>query len=154
MAWHVFRYFDSNNTVCYSWLIAAILADDSIKCIFFHSNVCLFYQISLKFVPKEALVSIVARRRIGDKPLSEPMLTRFSDAYVPYIYILHQYWNGRSKSMFNSHKKSVFLIKEVCSIKYISVNTSNRLKLRSLSWPSINEYGYWLYNTYASRFTV
>ena len=41
-----------------------------------------------EFVPKgsidnsPALVPIMALRRIGDKPLSEPMLTRFTDAYL------------------------------------------------------------------------
>ena len=29
-----------------------------------------------------ALVQIMAWRRIGDKPLSEPMLSRFTDAYM------------------------------------------------------------------------
>ena len=43
---------------------------------------------SLKFVPKglidnnPALVEIMAWRRIGDKPLSEPMLTWSADAYA------------------------------------------------------------------------
>ena len=42
----------------------------------------------MKFVLKgptdnnPALVEIMAWRRIGDKPLSEPMLTRFTDAYM------------------------------------------------------------------------
>ena len=30
------------------------------------------------------LVQIMAWRRIGDKPLSEPLLTQFTDAYVRY----------------------------------------------------------------------
>ena len=44
-------------------------------------------KISLEFVPKyvinnnASLVQIMAWRQIGDKPLSEPMLTRFTDAY-------------------------------------------------------------------------
>ena len=46
------------------------------------------FWISLKFVPKgpinniRAMVQIMAWRRSGDKPLSEPMLTQFTDAYV------------------------------------------------------------------------
>ena len=42
----------------------------------------------MKFVPKSpaennlALVKIMAGRRIGDKPLSEPMLIHFTDAYI------------------------------------------------------------------------
>ena len=30
------------------------------------------------------MVQIMARRRIGDKPVSEPMLTHFTDAYMRY----------------------------------------------------------------------
>ena len=50
-------------------------------------KVLYFHKKSLKFVPEGAidnnpeLVRIMAWRRIGDKPLSEPMLTRFTDAY-------------------------------------------------------------------------
>ena len=49
---------------------------------------CFLIQISLKFVPKGpinkilALVQIRAWRLQGDKPLSEPMLTQFTDAYM------------------------------------------------------------------------
>ena len=45
-------------------------------------------RISLKFVPKgpidnkSALVQVMARCRTGDEPLPEPMLTRFTDAYM------------------------------------------------------------------------
>ena len=45
-------------------------------------------QISLKFVPKgptdnkSALVQVMAWSRTGDKPLPEPMRTRFTDAYM------------------------------------------------------------------------
>ena len=47
-----------------------------------------FIKISLKFVPKgpidnnPAMVQIMAWCRIGNKPLSEPMLTQFTDAYM------------------------------------------------------------------------
>ena len=55
-------------------------ADDILKPIFFNENVWISIQISLKFVPKgpinniPALVQIMAWRRSGDKPLSEPMM--------------------------------------------------------------------------------
>ena len=64
--------------------MAANLADDIFKCIFLNKNVW----ISLKFAPRvrinniPTLVQIMAWRRIGDKPLSELMLTRFTDAYM------------------------------------------------------------------------
>ena len=55
-------------------------ADDIFKCIFLNENVWITVKISLKFVPKAAinnipaLVQIMAWRRSGDKPLSEPMM--------------------------------------------------------------------------------
>ena len=55
-------------------------ADDIFKCIFLNENVWIPIKISLKFVPKgsinniPALVQIMAWRRPGDKPLSEPMM--------------------------------------------------------------------------------
>ena len=55
-------------------------ADDTFKRIFLNENVLIFIKISLKFVPKgpitnnPVLVQIMAWRRSGDKPLSEPMM--------------------------------------------------------------------------------
>ena len=54
--------------------------DDIFKCIFFNENLRISHKISLTFVPKvrinniPALVQIMAWRRLGDKPLSEPMM--------------------------------------------------------------------------------
>ena len=61
-------------------------ADDIFICIFLDENVRISIKISPNFVPNgsinniPALVQIMAWRPIGDKPLSEPMLTRFTDA--------------------------------------------------------------------------
>ena len=55
-------------------------ADDFFRCIFFKENTCISINISLKFVPKShintilALVLIMAWRRPGDTPLSESMI--------------------------------------------------------------------------------
>ena len=49
---------------------------------------CIVIRIPLKFVPnapidnKPALVQVMAWRRPGNKPLPEPMLTQFTDAYM------------------------------------------------------------------------
>ena len=54
-------------------------ADDIFKGIFLNENVWIPIKISLKFVPEgrinniPAMVQIMAWRRLGDKPLSEPM---------------------------------------------------------------------------------
>ena len=55
-------------------------ADDMFKCIFLNVNVWIPIEISLTFVPKgslnnnPALFQMMARRRSGDKPLSEPIM--------------------------------------------------------------------------------
>ena len=55
-------------------------ADDTFERIFLNQNVRISIKISLKFVPKgpinniPSLVQIMAWRRPGDKPLSEPMM--------------------------------------------------------------------------------
>ena len=68
--------------------MAAIFADDIFRSIFVNEKFCISIQIPAKFVPKgpidnnPALVKIMAWRRKGDKPLSEPMLTWFTDAHM------------------------------------------------------------------------
>ena len=63
-------------------------ADDIFHRIFFNENARISIKISLKFVHKgpihniPALVQIMAWRRPGDKPLSEPMLNQFTNACV------------------------------------------------------------------------
>ena len=54
--------------------------------IFVNEKICILIKILLKFVStgpihnNPALVQMMAWRRLGDKPLSVPMLTRFTDA--------------------------------------------------------------------------
>ena len=68
--------------------MVAIFADDISRCIFINGKFCILIKILLKFIPKglinnkPALTQIMAWRRIGDKPLSESTLTRFTDAYM------------------------------------------------------------------------
>ena len=66
----------------------AILADDIFKCIFLNEKVRISIKSSMKFVPdgpidnESALLQAMAWRRTGDKPLPEPTLTQFTDAYM------------------------------------------------------------------------
>ena len=61
--------------------MAAILADDTFKCIFFAENDRILIRISLKLVPRSridnnpVLAQVMAWRLRGDKPLPEPVLT-------------------------------------------------------------------------------
>ena len=73
--------------VCLSWFNTLKprqngrhFADNILKCIFLNENLSISIQVSLKFVPRcpihnfPALVQIMAWRRPGNKPLSEPMV--------------------------------------------------------------------------------
>ena len=68
--------------------------DKFFKCIFLNKNVWISITISLKFVPKgpienmPALVQIMAWRRPGDEPLSEPMMVRL----LTHICITRPQW--------------------------------------------------------------
>ena len=65
-----------------------LFADDIFKCISLNEKFRILNRISLKYVPwglidnMAVLVQIMAWRRTGDKPLSEPMLLCCTDAYI------------------------------------------------------------------------
>ena len=69
-------------------------ADDIFKYIFLNENVWIAIKISLKFFPKvlinniTSLVQIMAWRRPGDKPLSEPMMIHLRTN----IYVSRPQW--------------------------------------------------------------
>ena len=68
--------------------------DDIFKCIFLNENIRISFEIPLKFVPKGpinnilALVQIMAWCRLGDKPLSEPMMVKL----LTHICVYRAQW--------------------------------------------------------------
>ena len=82
-------------------------ADDTFKCIFLNENVWIPINISLNFVPKgpfnniPAMVKIMAWRRPGDKPLSEPMMVELPT----HIYVTRPHW-VKHKCCDKSHRMS------------------------------------------------
>ena len=69
-------------------------ADDVLKCFFFNENMLISLKIPLKFFPKgpinniSAFVQIMAWRRPGDKPLSEPIIV-----FIPtHICVTRPQW--------------------------------------------------------------
>ena len=81
-------------------------ADDICKCIFLNENVRIPIEISLKFVPKgpinniPSLVQIMAWRRPGDKPLSEPMIVTL----LTHICVTRPQWvKTGSEDMHNQY---------------------------------------------------
>ena len=91
------------------------VADDIFKCIFENENERISYRISLKFVPQvrinniPALVQIMAWRRSGDKPLSEPMMV----SLLTHICVTRPQWVNSlvSEHNFADHisKKNVLM---------------------------------------------
>ena len=75
-------------------------ADDIFKCIFLNEKLCILTRTSPKFVPEgpvdntSASVHVMAWRRTGDKPLHEPMLTQFTDAYMRHSSEMSFNWNN------------------------------------------------------------
>ena len=90
-AWHVVEATGGLKITSLTQLpldkMAAIVADDIFKRIFLNENERYPIQISLKLFRsspidnKPALVQVMAWHLIGDKPLPEPMMTQFTDAY-------------------------------------------------------------------------
>ena len=74
--------------------MAAFFPDDILKWILLNENIWILLRISLKFVPKvqidniPALVQIMAWRRPGDKPLSEPMMVNL----LTHICVTRPQW--------------------------------------------------------------
>ena len=73
---------------CWCLEFHGYFADDVFKSILVNDKFCISIELSLKIVAdgpidnKPALLKIMAWHQIYDKPLSEPMLTRFTDAYM------------------------------------------------------------------------
>ena len=87
-----------------------LFPDDILKWIFLNENIWILLRISLKFVPKvqinniPALVQIMAWRRPGDKPLSEPTMV----SLLTHICVTRPQWVNLSWQiiLFNSLKPS------------------------------------------------
>ena len=101
-------------------------ADDIFKCIFVNENVWIPIKISPKFVPKglinniPALVQIMAWRRPGDKPLSEPMKVRLPT----HICVTRPQW---VKSVILEHILRIKFMSTSCEItfRWMPQNTFN-----------------------------
>ena len=86
-------------------------ADDIFNCIFSNENVWIPIKISLKFVPKDpinnipALVQIMAWRRPGVKPLSEPLMVNL----LMHICVTWPQWVNSLLKLKSKKQKSPLL---------------------------------------------
>ena len=95
-------------------------ADDVLKCILLNENAWILLKIPLKLVPKgpinniPALVQIMAWRRPGDKPLSEPMLV----FVLTHICVTRLQWVNKSVTPLeiqytdNKHEIKMYLFRK------------------------------------------
>ena len=103
--------------------------DDIFKCIFLNENAKISIKTSLKFVPKgpiniiPALVQIMAWRRPGDKPLSEPMIV----SSLTHICVTRPQW-------VNTASKCPEIWRRYC--KY-------QVSQESCMWPSTETFLFW-----------
>ena len=103
-------------------------ADDTFRRIFMNENVRISINISLKFVPRgpvnniPSLVQIMAWRRPGDKPLSEPMMVRLlthicvaQPQWINSFLIIHKPMEISMKLMINNFQANF----SYCWLKYL-----------------------------------
>ena len=142
-----FHYFLSMRALGTSWLWFIIntlrprqngrhFPDDIFKCIFLIENVWISIKISLKFVPmgpinnNPVLVPIMAWRRLGDKPLSEPMMV----GLTTHICVTRPQWvNRETRVALVSLWRNVSYLCQQCPLSlclhdlfYVSVVLSHR----------------------------
>ena len=85
-------------------------ADDIFRCIFLNENVLISIKISLKFIPKgpinniPALVQVMAWRRPGDKPLSEPIVV----SLLTHICVTRPQWVKVCSTTRRQYHKKAF----------------------------------------------
>ena len=108
-----------------------LFADDTFKRIFLNENIRISTKNSLKFVPKglinniPALVLIMAWRRPGDKPLSEPMLVRS----LTHICVTRPQW-----IKWQGHMNSSRLYETLRSVFYRKILRFGICGVRAIKW--------------------
>ena len=94
-------------------------ADDTFKRIFLDKDVRISIKISLKFVHKgpinnnPALVQIMAWRRSGDKPLSEPMMV----SLLTHICVTRPQWVNML-NCFKDYKKYIHILNHIWDLAW------------------------------------
>ena len=107
-------------------------ADDTFKRIFLNENVLISIKISLKFVPKgpinniPALVQIMAWRRPGDKPLSEPRMV----SLPTHICVTRPQWiNPFRPSDSYMHQQTMPALVQIMACRLFGAKPSSELML-------------------------
>ena len=116
-----------------------LFTDDTSKRIFLNENIRILTKNSLKFVPKglinniPALILIMAWRRPGDKPVSEPMLVKS----LTHIWVNRPQWVKNQP--VPPHKKTYRQTSNVRCTESKNLNVSHVILLLSFPNPLKNE---------------
>ena len=116
--------------------------DDTFKRIFMNENVRISINISLKFVPKglinniPALVQIMAWRREGDKPLSEPMMVNL----LTHICVTRPQCGTMLHRTAYTALFTGQIYKYVCALKAVLLHDDNTMVIILQIHKSINKY--------------
>ena len=84
-----------------------------------NENFSILIKVSLKFVPedpidnKAALVQVMAWRRTDVKPLPEPMLTQFTDAYMRHYATVYSIVCSDADLIKNQSSASVAFVRGI-----------------------------------------
>ena len=90
-------------------------ADDIFDCIFLTAYVVIWFNVSLKFVPKglidnkSALGHVMAWHRKDAKPLPEPMMIQFTNACMPQQASMSSHISNCGIFYTNTNTKSLLL---------------------------------------------
>ena len=115
-------------------------ADDTFNRIFVNENIRISIKFSLKFVPKvpinniPALVQIMAWRRPGDKPLSQPMMVRLPT----HICVTQPQWVNTLRPRQDGHHfannvfKCIFLNENVWILLKISLEFVPKVPINNI----------------------
>ena len=111
--------------------------DDIFKWIFLNENVWISIKMSLRFVPKvpinniPTLVQIMAWRRSGDKPLSEPMM----DSLLTHICVTRPQW----VNLFMNPLSDEACISIHMVMESLSQPSTYRLTSRANNFPEVQQ---------------
>ena len=100
--------------------------DDIFKCTFENETYCILIIFSLKFVPdgavdnKSSFVQLMAWCRIGNKPLSEPMMTQLTNSLCLHFATM-SYWNQSMYCMedVGSRVSVVFVSEQHYDVRFL-----------------------------------
>ena len=113
--------------------------DDIFRWIFLNENVWISIKISLKFVPRgpinyiSTLVQVMAWRRPGDKPLSEPMMVRLPT----HICVTRPQWVKHTMTQFRDLSRSCYKTLYRILKRHIENHLSEDLRMFSYQYTKL-----------------